>query len=109
MPTNALTRRSVLGGAAALALPSLIGRASGQEAVDLAPPRRRPGWSTLGAPGRHTRIATAFQAKYDIPVELFHRRRAGAAALPVGLDAKRPGADAGVIDLPTHTRPDEQK
>src|SRR5262245_40812140 len=36
MTTNALTRRSVLGGAAALALPSLIGRAAGQEAVDLA-------------------------------------------------------------------------
>ncbi len=36
MTAHALTRRSILGGAAALAVPSLIGRAIGQEAVDLA-------------------------------------------------------------------------
>ncbi len=96
MPTNALTRRSLLGGAAALALPSLIGRAAGQEAVDLAAAKKegRVVVYTSAPMAAAQKIATAFQAKYDIPVELF--RTGGVQVLRRFLmeqDAKRPGAD----------------
>lgn len=96
MPTNALTRRSLLGGAAALALPSLIGRAAGQEAVDLAAAKKegRVVVYTSAPLAAAQKIATAFQAKYGLPVELF--RTGGVQVLRRFLmeqDAKRPGAD----------------
>jgi iron(III) transport system substrate-binding protein len=96
MPTNALTRRSLLGGAAALALPSLIGRAVGQETVDLAAAKKegRVVVYTSAPLAAAQKIATAFQDKYGIPVELF--RTGGVQVLRRFLmeqDAKRPGAD----------------
>jgi iron(III) transport system substrate-binding protein len=96
MPTNALTRRSLPGGPAALALPSLVGRATGQEAVDLAAAKKegRVVVYTSAPLAAAQKIATAFQAKYDIPVELF--RTGGVQVLRRFLmeqDAKRPGAD----------------
>ena len=96
MTTRALTRRTVLGGAAALALPSLIGRAAGQEAVDLAAAKKegRVVVYTSAPLAAAQKIATAFQAKYGIPVELF--RTGGVQVLRrfmMEQDAGRPGAD----------------
>lgn len=96
MTAHALTRRSILGGAAALAVPSLIGRAAGQETVDLAAAKAegRVVVYTSAPLGAAQKIVNAFQAKYDIPVELF--RTGGVQVLRRFLmeqDAKRPGAD----------------
>jgi iron(III) transport system substrate-binding protein len=96
MTIKRLTRRSVLGGAAALALPSLTGRAFGQEAVDAAAARKegRVVLYTSAPLAAAQKIATAFQAKYGITVELF--RTGGVQVLRrfmMEQDAGRPAAD----------------
>ena len=71
--THALTRRSLLAGACALAAPKLIGRAEAAGAVDLTAAKRQ-GKVVLytSAPLSSARKAVnAFQQKYGITVELF--------------------------------------
>src|SRR5215213_10597525 len=96
MTIKRLTRRSVLGGAAALALPSLVGRAVGQEAVNVDAARKegRVVLYTSAPLAAAQTIATAFQKKYGIPVELF--RTGGVQVLRrfmMEQDARSPGAD----------------
>ena len=96
MTTKRLTRRSILGGAAALALPPFIGRAAGQEAVDLDAAKKegRVVLYTSAPLAAAQKIANAFQTKYGITVELF--RTGGVQILRrfmMEQDAKRPGAD----------------
>lgn len=96
MTIERLTRRSVLGGAAALALPALVGRAAGQDAVDLAAAKKegRVVLYTSAPLAAAQKIASAFQAKHGIAVELF--RTGGVQVLRrfmMEQDAKRPGAD----------------
>src|SRR5215218_5321209 len=71
--TDALTRRAVLGGAMALALPRLPGPAWAADAVDIAAAKKE-GKVTLytSAPiAAAQKVANAFQQKYGIKVELF--------------------------------------
>jgi iron(III) transport system substrate-binding protein len=94
--THALTRRSLLGGAAALALPRLIGGAEAQEPVDLAAAKKegRVALYTSAPLGAAQKVATAFQEKYGINVELF--RTGGVQVLRrfmIEQDAGRGGAD----------------
>jgi iron(III) transport system substrate-binding protein len=96
MTLTRLTRRSVLGGAAALALPSFIGRAAGQETVDLAAAKKegRVVLYTSAPLAAAQKFASAFQAKYGITVELF--RTGGVQILRrfmMEQDAGHPGAD----------------
>jgi len=73
MTMNGLTRRSILASGAALALPSFIGRAAGQETVNI-DAAKKEGRLTLytSAPlAAAQKVASAFQAKYGISVELF--------------------------------------
>src|SRR5262245_66256710 len=80
MNDRGLTRRSVLAGTAALALPALP-RTAAAQAVDIAAAKRE-GKVTLytSAPiAAAQKMANAFQAKYGITVELF--RSGGAQVL----------------------------
>lgn len=91
---NALSRRSVLGAAAACLLPPRPGRADHH--VDLAAAKKegRVVVYTSAPLGAAQRIATAFQNKYGITVELF--RTGGVQVLRrfmMEQDASRPGAD----------------
>jgi len=86
----------MLGATAALALPSFIGRAAGQESVDVAAAKAegRVVLYTSAPLAAAQKIASAFQAKYGIAVELF--RTGGVQVLRrfmMEQDAKRPGAD----------------
>jgi iron(III) transport system substrate-binding protein len=107
--TDALTRRAVLGGTLAVALPRLSGTAFAADAVDLAAAKKE-GNVTLytSAPiAAAQKVANAFQQKYGIKVELF--RSGGTQILRRFMmehDAGRPGADvlvssdpAAVLDL----------
>jgi iron(III) transport system substrate-binding protein len=96
MTTNGLTRRSILGGAAALALPPFIGHAAAQEAADIDAAKRegRVVLYTSAPLAAAQKIASAFQSKYGITVELF--RTGGVQVLRrfmMEQDAGRPGAD----------------
>jgi iron(III) transport system substrate-binding protein len=99
---NGLTRRSVLAGAAALALPALV-RPAAAETVDLAAAKRE-GKVTLytSAPiAAVQKIANAFQQKYGITVELF--RSGGAQVLRrfmLEQEAGHAGADVLVSSDP---------
>jgi iron(III) transport system substrate-binding protein len=71
--TDALTRRTVLGGALALTLPRFSGLALAADAVDVAAAKKE-GNVTLytSAPiAAAQKVANAFQQKYGIAVELF--------------------------------------
>src|SRR4051795_5706449 len=73
MKTDALTRRTVLGGAMALSLPRFGGPALAADAVDIAAAKRE-GKVTLytSAPiAAAQKVANSFQQKYGITVELF--------------------------------------
>src|SRR5215831_15439572 len=95
-----LTRRRLITGAAALALPSFLRpglvRPSLADTVDIAAAKRE-GKVTLytSAPiAAAQKVANAFQDKYGITVELF--RSGGTQVLrrfQLELEAKRPGAD----------------
>ena len=94
--THGLTRRSVLGGVAALSMPSLIGRAGAQETVDIAAAKKegRVAVYTSAPLAAAQKIATSFQHKYSIKVELF--RTGGVQVLRrfmMEQDAGRGGAD----------------
>ncbi|MCC6888798.1 MAG: extracellular solute-binding protein [Hyphomicrobiales bacterium] len=96
MTTDALTRRTVLTGAAALALPALGRRAAAQDAVDVAAAKKegRVAVYTSAPLAAAQKLATAFQERYGITVELF--RTGGVQVLRrfmMEQDARRPGAD----------------
>jgi iron(III) transport system substrate-binding protein len=91
-----LTRRSVLGCAAGLALPAFITRSHAQETVDVAAARKegRVVLYTSAPLAAAQKIATAFEAKYGFTVELF--RTGGVQVLRRFLmeqDAGHAGAD----------------
>src|ERR1700755_3556450 len=96
MTINRLTRRSVLHAGAALALPLFARRAVAQETVDLDAARKegRVVVYTSAPLGAAQKIATAFQARDGIVVELF--RTGGVQVLrrfQMEQDARSPGAD----------------
>ena len=98
-----LTRRSVLGGAAALTLPAVMRPAAGAETVDLAAARKE-GKVVLytSAPiAAAQKVANVFQQKYGITVELF--RSGGSQVLRRFMmehDAGRGSADVLVSSDP---------
>jgi iron(III) transport system substrate-binding protein len=70
---NGLTRRSVLGGAMALGLPGIVGRAAAADEIDVNAAKRE-GKVVLytSAPiAAAQKVASAFEQKYGIKVELF--------------------------------------
>src|SRR3954470_9765850 len=104
MKTDALTRRSVLGGAMALSLPRFGGPALAAEAVDVAAAKKE-GNVTLytSAPiAAAQKVANSFQQKYEIKVELF--RSGGTQVLRrfmMERDAGHAGADVLVSSDPS--------
>src|SRR3954470_19300841 len=103
MKTDALTRRSVLGGAMALSLPRFGGPALAADAVDVAAAKKE-GNVTLytSAPiAAAQKVANVFQQKYGITVELF--RSGGSQVLRRFMmehDAGRGSADVLVSSDP---------
>ena len=96
MTMNELTRRSILAGSAALALPAFVGRATGQQTVniDAAKKEDRVTLYTSAPLAAAQKVASAFQAKYGIAVELF--RTGGVQVLRrfmMEQDAGRPACD----------------
>src|SRR3954471_20177877 len=104
MKTDALTRRTVLGGAISLSLPHLGGRALAADTVDIAAAKKE-GNVTLytSAPiAAAQKVANAFQQKYGIKVELF--RSGGTQVLRRFMtehDAGHAGADVLVSSDPS--------
>jgi iron(III) transport system substrate-binding protein len=101
--TNGLTRRAVLAGAAALGVPGIPGTAAAADTVDLEAARRE-GKVTLytSAPiAAAQKVATAFEQKFGIKVELF--RSGGTEVLRrfmMERDAGRIAADVLVTSDP---------
>jgi iron(III) transport system substrate-binding protein len=110
--TDALTRRAVLGGAMALALPRLPGAAFAADAVDVAAAKKE-GNVTLytSAPiAAAQKVANAFQQKYGIKVELF--RSGGTQVLRRFMmehEAGRAGADVLVSSDPAAVLTSQQR
>jgi len=101
--TSRLTRRSVLAGAAVLGLPRLSNPAAAAEGVDLAAAKREGKVSlyTSAPIAAAQKVATAFEQKFGIKVELF--RSGGTEVLRrfmMERDAGRIGADVLVTSDP---------
>jgi iron(III) transport system substrate-binding protein len=101
--TSSLTRRSVLAGAAALGLPAFPGAATEADSVDLAAAKQEGKVSlyTSAPIAAAQKVATAFEQKFGIKVELF--RSGGTEVLRrfmMERDAGRIGADVLVTSDP---------
>ena len=77
--TNRLTRRSVLAGGAALALPGVLGTAAAADSVDLdaAKQEGKVALYTSAPIAAAQKVATAFERRFGIKVERSARRHRG--------------------------------